>query len=76
MALRNERPLSQADVLFGDYSPAGRSPVTFYHATSDLPDFGEYDEYPSDSSNGVTYRHYKGPEPDFAFGYGARVPCV
>ena len=59
-----------ADVLFGDYSPAGRSPITFYHATSDLPDFGEYDEYPSASSNGVTYRHYKGPKPDFAFGHG------
>jgi beta-glucosidase len=67
-----------ADVLFGMYSPAGRSPVTFYHATSDLPDFREYNEYPSglgrpdgSSSPGITYRHYMGDtEPDFKFGFG------
>jgi beta-glucosidase len=59
-----------ADVLLGSYSPAGRSPITFYRATSDLPDFAEYDEYPSSSSNGTTYRHYIGREPDFAFGFG------
>jgi beta-glucosidase len=67
-----------SDVIFGDYSPAGRAPVTFYHATSDLPDFGEYNEYPSGdgrpdgtSSPGITYRHYMGDrEPDFKFGFG------
>ena len=36
-----------SDVLFGSVSPAGRSPVTFYHATSDLPDFGKLALMPS-----------------------------
>ena len=31
---------------------------------------GEYDEYPSGSSNGTTYRHYVGPAADFEFGFG------
>ncbi len=32
-----------ADVLFGDYNPAGRLPVTFYASDKDLPDFNSYD---------------------------------
>src|SRR5690606_9084790 len=31
-----------ADVLFGDYNPAGRLPVTFYRSTDDLPPFEDY----------------------------------
>jgi beta-glucosidase len=31
-----------ADVLFGDYNPAGRLPVTFYRSDSDLPSFEDY----------------------------------
>jgi len=34
-----------ADVLFGDYNPAGRLPVTFYKSVDDLPDFESYDKY-------------------------------
>ena len=49
--------------------PAGRSPITFYHATSDLPDMGDSDEYPH-NLNGSTYRYYRGAEPDFKFGDG------
>jgi beta-glucosidase len=52
-----------ADVLFGDYNPAGRLPVTFYKSTDDLPPFRDY------SMNGRTYRYYKG-EPLYPFGYG------
>ena len=62
-----------ADVLFGAHSPAGRAPVTFYHATSDLPpmDLHQFDEYPTaGKSNGTTYRHFVGAAPDFAFGHG------
>jgi len=59
-----------ADILFGDYSPAGRSPVTFYSATSDLPAMGEFNEYPHENSNGTTYRYYKGAPPTFRFGDG------
>jgi len=58
------------DILFGEHSPAGRAPFTFYHATSDLPDFSEYDQYPSSTSHGITYRHYVGPPVDFEFGFG------
>ena len=31
-----------ADVIFGKFNPAGRLPVTFYRATSDLPAFADY----------------------------------
>jgi len=52
-----------ADVLFGDYNPAGRLPVTFYKADSDLPDFSDY------SMKDRTYRYFKGT-PLYPFGYG------
>lgn len=52
-----------ADVLFGDYSPAGRLPVTFYRNTAQLPDFENYD------MQGRTYR-YMTEAPLFPFGYG------
>lgn len=52
-----------ADVLFGDYNPAGRLPVTFYASTDDLPDFEDY------AMTGRTYRYFKG-EPLFPFGHG------
>ena len=53
-----------ADVLFGDYNPAGRLPLTFYASSDDLPDFEDYD-----MSKGRTYRYFKG-KPQFPFGYG------
>lgn len=52
-----------ADVLFGDYNPAGRLPVTFYKNVSQLPDFEDY------NMAGRTYR-YMTEAPLFAFGYG------
>ncbi|MBK6949523.1 MAG: glycoside hydrolase family 3 C-terminal domain-containing protein [Haliscomenobacter sp.] len=52
-----------ADVLFGDYNPAGRLPVTFYKSDSDLPGFLNYD------MTGRTYRYFKG-EALYPFGYG------
>lgn len=52
-----------ADVLFGDYNPAGRLPVTFYRSVNDLPSFKEYNIV------GQTYRYFKG-EPLYPFGYG------
>lgn len=52
-----------ADVLFGDYNPAGKLPVTFYTSENELPDFENYD------MKGRTYRYYKG-EPLFPFGHG------
>lgn len=52
-----------ADVLFGDYNPAGRLPVTFYRNDSDLPAFNNY------SMAGRTYRYFEG-SPLFPFGYG------
>ena len=55
--------LAVADVLFGDYNPAGRLPVTFYKSTSQLPDFHDY------NMEGHTYRYFRG-EPLYAFGYG------
>ncbi|WP_158996111.1 glycoside hydrolase family 3 C-terminal domain-containing protein [Mucilaginibacter sp. L196] len=52
-----------ADVLFGDYNPAGRLPVTFYKSTADLPAFDDY------SMRNRTYRYFNG-EVLYPFGYG------
>lgn len=52
-----------ADVLFGDYNPGGRLPVTFYRNMSRLPDFEDY------NMTGRTYR-YMTQQPLFPFGYG------
>jgi len=52
-----------ADVLFGDYNPAGRLPVTFYKSVDQLPPFTDY------NMKGRTYRFFTG-EPLFPFGYG------
>lgn len=52
-----------ADVLFGDYNPSGRLPITFYKGLEQLPDYENY------SMKGRTYR-YMTEEPLFPFGYG------
>jgi beta-glucosidase len=52
-----------ADVLFGDYNPAGRLPVTYYKSVDQLPPFEDYD------MKGRTYRFFTG-EPLYPFGYG------
>jgi beta-glucosidase len=52
-----------ADVLFGDYNPAGRLPVTFYKSAAQLPPFTDY------NMKGRTYRYFPG-EPLFPFGFG------
>lgn len=52
-----------ADVIFGDYNPAGRLPVTFYRSVEDLPPFEDY------RMENRTYRYFTG-EPLYAFGYG------
>ncbi len=52
-----------ADILFGDYNPSGRLPVTFYKSDSDLSGFNDY------SMENRTYRYFKG-KPLYGFGYG------
>lgn len=52
-----------ADVIFGDYNPAGRLPVTFYKSVNQLPPFADYD------MSNRTYRYFTG-EPLYPFGYG------
>ena len=52
-----------ADVLFGDYNPAGRLPVTYYKSIDQIPAFELYD------MAGKTYRYFT-KEPLYPFGYG------
>lgn len=52
-----------AEVIFGDFNPSGKLPVTFYASNDDLPDFLDY------SMENRTYRYFKG-QPLYAFGYG------
>jgi beta-glucosidase len=52
-----------ADVLFGDYNPGGRLPVTFYKSVDQLPPFNDY------TMKGHTYRYFDG-EPLYPFGFG------
>jgi len=53
-----------ADVLFGDYNPGGKLPVTFYKKLEDLPPLGDYD-----ITKGHTYWFSK-KEPLYPFGHG------
>ena len=52
-----------ADVIFGDFNPQGKLPVTFYKNVNQLPDYEDY------TMNNRTYRYFK-EEPLFPFGYG------
>lgn len=52
-----------ADVLWGDYNPAGRLPITFYASDDDLPPYEDY------SMRGRTYRYFD-KKALFPFGYG------
>ncbi|MFP1133216.1 glycoside hydrolase family 3 C-terminal domain-containing protein [Asticcacaulis sp. W401b] len=52
-----------ANLIAGDFSPAGRLPVTFYRTADDLPPFKDY------SMDGRTYRYFKG-EVLYPFGHG------
>lgn len=52
-----------ADVIFGNYNPSGKLPVTFYKSVDQLPDFENY------QMKGRTYRYFNGT-PLYPFGYG------
>ena len=52
-----------AGLIFGDYSPSGKLPVTFYRTLEELPDFSDY------SMKGRTYR-YMLNEALYPFGFG------
>jgi beta-glucosidase len=52
-----------ADVLFGDFNPAGRLPVTFPRSIADVPAFEDY------AMRGRTYRYLE-KEPLYPFGFG------
>jgi beta-glucosidase len=53
-----------ADVLFGDYNPAGRLPYTVYESTDEIPPMTEYDV-----TKGFTYMYFAG-QPVYPFGHG------
>lgn len=51
------------DILFGDYNPSGKLPLTFYRSVEDIPDYQNY------SMQDRTYRYFRGA-PVYPFGYG------
>ena len=53
-----------ADIIFGDYNPGGKLPITFYKGVDQLPDFYDYD-----ITKGRTYMYLK-EKPLYPFGYG------
>ncbi len=53
-----------AEVLFGDYNPGGRLPLTYYNSLDELPPFDDYDV-----TKGRTYQYFTG-KPLYPFGYG------
>ena len=53
-----------AEVLFGDYNPGGRLPLTYYRSLDELPPFDDYD-----ITKGRTYKYFKG-DVLYPFGYG------
>jgi len=52
-----------ADILFGDYNPSGRLPVTFYKSVDQIPAFTDY------GMKGRTYRYFEG-DVLYPFGHG------
>lgn len=52
-----------AEALFGEFSPSGRLPITFYNDMSELPDFKDY------SMDNRTYKFFGG-NPMYPFGFG------
>ena len=52
-----------ADVVFGDVSPSGHLPLTFYKSLNNVPDYSNY------NMKGRTYRYYDGPV-QYPFGFG------
>jgi beta-glucosidase len=59
-----EQGTAMADIIFGDYNPGGKLPVTFYKSTNDLPHISDYD-----ITKGRTYWFYD-KEIIYPFGYG------
>ena len=53
-----------AEVLFGDYNPGGKLPLTYYRSLDELPAFDDYD-----IRKGRTYQFFEG-DPLYAFGHG------
>lgn len=52
-----------ADIIFGNYSPSGKLPITFYRSYNDLPDYNNY------AMKGRTYRYFDG-KVQYPFGFG------
>ena len=58
-----------AEVIFGDFSPSGKLPVTFYQGTENLPEFTDYD------MSDRTYR-YTDKNVLYPFGYGLHYGTI
>jgi beta-glucosidase-like glycosyl hydrolase len=60
---------AMAQTLFGQISPSGRLPFTWYSDLTDLPNLWDYALAPTDGRSGRTYQYFTGPV-SYAFGHG------
>lgn len=67
-----EAGVAIADVMFGDYNPAGRMPVTMPKRDADLPSWEEesFRKFTENLDGGYRWFDEKGITPEFAFGFG------
>ena len=61
--------IAAGNLLFGEANPSGKLTFTWYADESELPDIGDYNIYPTETSMGRTYQYFTG-KVSYPFGHG------